>query len=1344
MPRGGKRKGTGRPSSSGENREPTKTVRVPLSFAERIPELLKQHQEENSSEDSQLPAKAHEKFLPLAGLEWYEFEVFCRDLVSRLLTPKDSYHYGFPSGDTQLGIDVVANLELENGERWVFQCKKRKNKFIPSEAKEVIKSTIYSADHYVLLLNREASAAVRDVIASEPNWEVWDLRDISQKVRELASRSPEAARRLVRDHFHPEWQNAFLGISKLTPFISSEDFFHNWLDASRLFNHTWKLEGRNDSLKGLENFVTSGEKVAILPGRGGIGKTKLLYEFAKTFDSPCSLWFVEDGISVTPENADSLPLRPCLIVVDDAHRREQDIITLCKLIHNRIRSNHPEIKLVLSSRPYAVQALQAQLDQQGIDPLKLDELKELSRLEMKALAHQAIGQDYAHFADQLAEIAYDSPLVTVVGGQLLADREIPLNLLERNEAFQLKVLNRFQEIIIGQISEQINSETCKKILQLIAATSPIEVTNEQFQQVASDFIGIDKATLICNLGLLEQAGVLLRRGKKLRITPDVLADHILHKACLTEQGDITGYAEKVFDQFRQVCPTQILSNLAELDWRIQCNTGQEIDLLRDVWQQIRADFQASSHYGRWQILGILEAAAYNQPKQTLDLVKFAIQQPSTLAESEHTFFNTHEAVLEKVPALLRKISYTTDYLPECCNLLWKLGKDRNDNHNSDPSHPIRVLIDLAKYDLYKSPEFNQTILNLIAGWLKQFRTLNHVNLLLDILDPILQKDFDSNYQEGWTVYLRKIPVSYEKTQKLRVQALDLITSCLQSDQVKVVLRALNSLSEALEQRMGKFSQPYEKFVQEWETEQIRIMEIINQFLSQNTNPIFYIEARQILDLHTHPNHTVKIKEKARAVIQSIPDTYEIRLTKVLLKKYDCSWDDDNLENMSQGYIQQIDEMPQFVSKEFLQRYPNASDGIKTLNQKLEEIWNSGFQSIPYDLLNAIAEADVEYATSMCQLLIQQPNLRLAEHLTPLLSQIRFNNSDHLINLIQSALNTKVSAVLRAVAGIYLNRDWAKKMPSADLVFIEKLLNEDDLSIRRIAVMSLSNLGTFHPESALSLALSVHLEGSKELASSLCQLFTFSPGISPEILTDRDLLNLLSKLRNVSSIDNYWIEQFLAFSSQKVPNLVLRLLFDRIENLTENSKNEYQPLPYREFDFCFQLSDCEESRQIVRAILEQALNGSQIISLYLPRLFRLILSGSTLLSITLLDEWVSSGEPEKVQAVSLLLSEMSQCFVFTQVEFLTRLLEQAHYIGDECYGIVNTNLFNALTRVSREGTLGQACQEDLTLRDQSLAIASQAFIGSPAHKFYSSLAKYAENNIARQIGMGKEQMDYFKN
>ena len=1332
MPRGGKRKGTGRPKSSGENREPTKTVRVPLSFAEKIPELLKKHQEENSFEDLQLPAKVHEECLPLEGLAWDAFESFCLDLVARFLKPQEIYHYG-TQGNNQEGVDIVAHLN--NGEKWAFQCKQWQRFNLSDATKVIERAKGFEADRYILLLSRAASVEVRKVLANSPKWEVWDVRDISQKVRELANFSPEVARRLVRDHFHPEWQNAFLGISKLTPFISPEDFFHPWLNTNPLFNHSWKLEGRDDVLKSLHEFVISSEKkVAILPGRGGIGKSKLLHEFAKTFEhSHFRLWFVEDDIPITPENADNLPLHPCVIVLDDAHRREQDVITLCNLIHNRLRNKHPEIKLVLSSRPQAGQSLQMQLDRKGIDYWKLNELKELSRPEMKALARQALGQDYAHFADQLAVIAHDSPLVTVVGGRLLADQKIPPNLLERNEDFRCTVLSRFEDILIGQVSQQIEPELCRKILKLLAATAPIKLRNEQFQQAATEILGIDRVALRESIGTLEKAGVLLRRDDSLRITPDVLSDHILYKACLTDQGEFTGYAQKVFGQFKQICPAQILSNLAELDWRIQYKTGQETDLLSDVWQTIWKDFQSSSHHGRWKILGILETSAHIQPKQTLDIIKFAIRSPATLTKSEYTSFDDHEAVLKKVPALLHKISYNLDYIAECCDILWKLGKDRKSNQNSNSNDPIEILIDLAQYGLYKSSDFNQIVLDSVTYRFKQAKTPEHINLLLDILDPILQKDFDANYQEDWTMYFRKISVSREKTQKLRDQALKLITSCLKSDQVNVVLRALKSLGKALEEKTGALApQTPEQFSQEWESEQLKIIEIITQFVSSNTNALLHLEISDILSWSVHHGCISAAREKARAVINLIPDTYELRLTKVLLQKYDW-WarDEKDTENANQRYTQFTDEMPRQVAQEFLHRFPNADDGVQTLNKKLEEIQDSGLQARPYDLLKAIAEANLSYATSTCQLLIQQPDLLLTSHLTPLLSKIRLDNPDYAIELIQEAIYRENTDLLSAVARIYLGRDWAKQLCAQDLIFIEKLLNEPDLDIRCIAIMSLSELGYFHPQSALSLALSVNLESSEKLASELCQLFTSDPVINPDVLTDSHLEKLLSKLVSVKKIDDYWIESFLFYASKKVPDLVLKFLLNRIEKDTEDFAGEYQPLPCKALKYNFNLINDEKGREVLRAVRDFSLGKRYSVRFLLAEIFGAVFSSVTVLSLSILGEWIDSGESEKVEIVSLLLREMPQTFAFTQVEFLTNLLEQADILGDQCYEIVSENLFCAAINASRGGIIEEPCQEVVTSRDQSLAIASQLLIGSPAHKFYSSLAKYAE-----QISSGK--------
>ena len=73
----------------------------------------------------------------------------------------------------------------------------------------------------------------------------------------------------------------------------------------------------------------------------------------------------------------------------------------------------------------------------------LPNVNELSRDEVTELGRQALGAEFEHLAEQLAAATWDCPLVTVVGGQLLAQKAIPPDLLERDEEFRDTVLDPF-------------------------------------------------------------------------------------------------------------------------------------------------------------------------------------------------------------------------------------------------------------------------------------------------------------------------------------------------------------------------------------------------------------------------------------------------------------------------------------------------------------------------------------------------------------------------------------------------------------------------------------------------------------------------------------------------------------------------------------------------------------------------------------------------------------------------------------------------------------------------------------------------------------------------------------
>ena len=1354
MARGGKRKGTGRPKASSE---PTKTVRVPISFAEKIPELLQQYQEENSFDVLQLPSKRDENLLPLASLAWDAFESFSLDFIARFLKPKNIYHYG-TQGDDQEGVDIVA--DLQNGEKWAFQCKQWQ-KFNKSDAIKVIQQAQgFEANRLILLLSRVASVEVRKVIADDPRWEVWDVRDISQKVQEIEI---ESARRLVKGHFHPEWQNAFLKISKLTPFISYEDFFHNWLDENRLFKHTWKLEGRDEELKSLHGFVSLQDKqVTILSGRGGIGKTKLLYEFAKTFEhSNFLLWFVEEGQSVTPENVDNLSLHPCIIVLDDAHKleRERDLQTLLAIIRERARNNQPEIKLLLSSRPYALDRLKLTLRQGGISSSQVEIIKELKDLKMsesKALSLQALGNDYAHFAELLAKVTKDCSLVTVVGGRLLATKGIPLYLLERDEDFQYEVLNQFESDLVKSISNNIEPKISKKILELIAAISPIHLMEEQFQEAASEFLNIDKSELLSYIGTLENGGILLRRGDGLRITPDVLSDHILHKACLTDQGEPTGYAVKIFNSFRGIYPSQILRNLAELDWRVSLSKQQETNLLSTILQDLREEFKkAPTNLDRCKMLDLLKEIAYYQPKYSLNIVEFIIRNP-LVTEKRGTYEFTHSHVIKELPEIIERIGNNLEYVPQCCELLWQIGRNDQSKTYNNPPESIRSLVDFAKYEIDKPYDFNWQVLKTVEKWLQESDIHDHIYSPLDILDPLLDKEIEHRLYDGISLKISTFSVIREETQEIRQNVLEVIQNLLNSNDLKVVLRALKSLSKALQELANRSSEPLEEVNQLWESEQLEILEMINSLVvSDNIEPFVCLHSIEYLDWYSRHSSSEAVKLKARDIIDSVPKTEDLKLTGVLSSNYLWDWQEGEID-YDWNRKAQIDTD---IAKTFLERYPSPQNGIQALNERMQIISANGGK-ISTLFLDVLPRLNPNYSIEICEQLLKLEDCSLSLQIASILYQAKDSDIQRAIKVAKNAINSGRSSFCTSFAKNYWA--WDKDFTQENLTSItQKLLTHSDFEVRKLAIGSLTMLIQSQPKSTLSLALNIEISEHEELAEELFGAICRFP---LDDLTDDELKTLLDKLELTRTLDRFPISKFLVHACKRIPYLAFQLILKRIKLSVDKDQTIYEPIPNKYYEnYLHYLSESERYDDILREIrnlwFEQysisynsSVHNDILSSIKLEPLYKKLYREASFnfigdskrdispVSLIVVSEWVNSKDSEKIEAASELISLFPSGFIFGHLEFVKNLLEQAYEAKDQCYESVTRNLFVIAHTKTRMGISGQPFPEDIQLRDQASEIAKQFFKGSPIYKFYNSLAEYAESEIKRQVDLYKDLID----
>jgi hypothetical protein len=313
---------------------------------------------------------------------------------------------------------------------------------------------------------------------------------------------------------------------------------------------------------------------------------------------------------------------PCVIVVDDAHRAENLKPLLAAAVHSGKQK-----KLLLSTRPQRLDFLKAELARAGFDHteiIQLPELRHLSRDEVKILARQALGEKFKHLDHRLANATWDCPLVTVVGGKLLATASLDPQLLESHEGFRAEVLNRFQDIIVGRIAEGQDARFYSELLQVLSATAPFPIERSEFLKAAADFLKRTPEEVVNGVAELEQAGVLLRRGRLLRVTPDVLADHILHRACVTQHGQPTGFAERVFTTFVNVRPEKVFLNLAELDWRIFV-TARNSTLLTTIWRELESLLRTGNPEKKSWVMGLVKEVAYYQPEQAMRMVELALK-----------------------------------------------------------------------------------------------------------------------------------------------------------------------------------------------------------------------------------------------------------------------------------------------------------------------------------------------------------------------------------------------------------------------------------------------------------------------------------------------------------------------------------------------------------------------------------------------------------------------------------------------------------------------------------------------------------------------------------------------
>jgi len=1252
------------------------------------------------------PIEPRLPLLPLDEREWdwKRFERFCLDLVNALPDVSHADFHG-TQGDKQDGIDILA--QLTDGRQRTYQCKKYA-KFGPKRAEDAVKANVFvGADEHVLLVSCITSVKTQKYVAGQPHWRSLDKEGISAMVRTQLDR--ETARRIVEDHLGAPVRRAFLGPEGPMTFVDPTRYFQPF-ERAGLFRHSWQLVGRAEELDVLTSALSE-KRVVVLPGRGGIGKTRLLRELTGRLADDRVLIAVDD-VTITPQAAEDLPLASITVVVDDVHRRDD----LSPLLAELVRRQEPTT-LLLATRPQRVEELRGELARVGYesnDIFVADQLTDLAISDTEALARQALGSEHQQHAAALAEATADCPLVTAVGGQLLASRAVDPKLLERQQDFRDVVLSRWQEEIVGNLSPSVDPDIAQGALRLVAALAPLSVEG-QAMGIAAAELGVSLPILVTVLGELEQAGLLLARGRLRRIIPDVLADHILHRACLDLQGRPTGYADELVDRYAEIAFTELLRNLAELDWRIGQTEGAT-GLLEHVWVKLTTDFERADAEGRVNLLNRLAPAAIFAPEQIVEIIEVALRKPARPSPGFFDLTMDDASVRRELPPLLHRVGLHPNLTAKTMSLLWELGRDDRRPLHANLDHPIRIATELGEYG--RSSTHPAALLELTEQLLGEGQGDGYYWSPLELLRPLVARTVTRTSMVGFGVQIHDDYVIAEATSVLRQRVLAVISEQALLGCARTQYLAADLYGGALQIPSPPGGAPPAQMIDQWHDEQLHIVQQAAELMGSGA-PLLRMELRTRLSRYLGMKKWPDVIEAIQAALAAPVDADERMLTVF-------------------GPLDSSDGFESAVAKQVEFGKSLAANGdpderlVVRLNEAVAQLDATGqLTANPFPALGEMTIRNPQRGLAIASWLIEHPDQPLARFAGAILSPLRASLPDDLDTLLQR-MDANDVLLRRQLAGYLEGGSWFADPSTSDIQRLRRLLRDEDIHIRNTAIHTLL------PLTRVNLALAVEL--ALDADTSLSQHAELIDHVLSEGLPSLDADQLDARLQALEC------EPQLSWSSWQLllgvgsahPQKTLDVLIARAHSDTHGMRPISEA---RDSGDVLEGFDDTQYMDALRAVRQATLMTDQgSVRRRLGEVFW-ALDRDENMWLKALGEWLTLPDLAMVKAAARLLDPLpfaqfpddqeqdrGHQLLLDHADELSRWLDTASRNGEEHAAIVKETLTMALTGGISGRTLGESDQHHLSRRELAQTAADARPAGSFSRAFWVDIARRSEQSI----------------
>ena len=1256
---------------------------------------------------------AFDQPFPVDSLTDEGFERFCFYFLEKKY-PGAQVHRAGGKGHTQDGIDV--DVVLPNGKVLGFQCK-REQQFGPQKVHTAVAKFKRKAARKVILLGRIASPQARQAIGTHSGWDLWDKEDISREVRKL---SKDEQRQLV-DTFFRGMRLPLLGETESGPWMTTVEFFAPFLNKKGAFGHAWELVGRKAELDALVTALDSRTvTVTRLIGAGGHGKTRLLREVLDRYQTghrQSLVRILSATGEVTQKSLDDLGTGEKLLVVDDCHDHSD-----LGVLFQYVADDSHRARLLLSLRSYGADLIEHQASQFGfLDDRVADVvLKPLGLKEATDLAREVLreGNGPESAAAQIAKITLDCPLSTVMAAYVIAKDGGNVELAKNAKAFRQTLMSRFFKVAAGSIGAKGDEASIKKLLGVFALIQPVNLDDDRLPQIVKHLEGLDTHETARLVRIVNEGGVLFKRGGRYRLSPDLLADAIIEDACIAADGRSTGYAEKVFDAVDGSQSLEnLIVNLGRLDWRRNDGDPSESRLLDGIWAKLKP---VNDDYDPH--LKAVTAVAYYQPQRALSFVA-ALMQEGRLGRG--------------LAEILRYVAYNFAHLKPACECLWELAKSDTRETNPRPEHPIRVLSELCEVKPEKPRDVIETVTDFGLSLLEIPDSWSHKHTPFDFLKPVLEPDGHIETWGGRALTLEQFSVNLAFVRPLRSKLIEKLLSFLpRSDFPRATLLAARMLHEAVRYPTHASDRT------EWDAAICETMERLKTVLKKKTiAPVVLLQIIDSVSWHAQYGDGTP-KKNAQDILDLMPESLEFRTTMALVDGYGRlhnKLSDDPMSDAESNAAAQKE-----LASELKEKYPSGEDLRVHIEALLSDIRRhcSDVDSAPRTFLWVLARENAAFTEAWVGDAVAGGSGTLAGHADVGLGALMMHDRTKAMSVADKLLASNDWRKRAAVGYAYGLSPATREFDAQTIAQVRTLLADDEPDIVFSAIAALRAM-LHEPRVVLDLATAGNIGASTKVADQALMLLRLKGELAPK-LTRKDVEKILAKLEGLEKLDGHWIEEFLSETSKAYGSECAEFFIKRVDRAVAAENWKLRPCnhgPYVHIPLKFREStDFPKVLSRVVNWLYAHKSDSTLFRLRSAELFGAMFAPFDAGLVAVLRKLAETANETELDAIARIVGDGPSWVVLMDRGFVVELLGRCRQFGGDCSKRATSQLYGAAISGMRSGTPGMPFQKDLEMRDNAKQALQEIPRFSPGYDLYEALLRHAEEAINRAKRDGEELDD----